>query len=109
MLPDVRNGSSAPFPRCPRNVGLSSDSGRIAALPRTVETGHKPTSALSPLGSALAKFEHPFRVCQVEANLLVRRRANNVLTRTTWPVVKICTDSAHVVVDALKERSLRHM
>jgi len=34
-------GSSAPFPRCPRNVGLSSDSGRIAALPRTVETGQK--------------------------------------------------------------------
>jgi hypothetical protein len=48
------------------------------------------------------------RACRAEANLSVRRRAN-ILVRTTWPVVKIGTDSTDVVVDAPNERVLRHM
>jgi hypothetical protein len=46
-------GSSASFERSPLHFSFAPGSGRIAALPRTVETGHELTSCLTP--SALAK------------------------------------------------------
>jgi hypothetical protein len=39
-----RDGSTAADQRCPRNVGLASDSGRIVAMRRTYAQGHEPTS-----------------------------------------------------------------
>jgi len=43
MMAEVHSGSNSTELRRPRNVGLSSDSGRIIALPRMVETGQLQT------------------------------------------------------------------
>jgi hypothetical protein len=46
QVDDGSFGSTAPVLRRPRHVGFTPNSGRIAALPRTVETGHNRTHAV---------------------------------------------------------------
>src|SRR5712671_2646853 len=50
VLGDVRDGSNSTDLRCPRNVSSSPDSGRIAALPRTVELGQYRSSRIESIG-----------------------------------------------------------